>query len=380
MKRRIRVLITISVCYVLKAFSQEVSLADLSFQSTAFIQEEDDSPVMLTGGTIALRFMPVAPIELTARTAFYTQDTQKFLSSFDNSQEPAFVLFEGAALSYTALFNRTSTVTVFTGLLDNPASPSLLRRLFKITVEPCEFHGMPAGVPFSPETEIRGNGLALTTIPFNTQVGAGIYTYWNGETGSQFTLTGDLRLVLALDNAFFNFFGGSSWLYGDEKASFRGGATALVRSDSGHELYGEAGIRSISIGSDDIGKNLYFLFESRLHTNAIDSVFSFFSSPVFPSTLRNESIMEAETMFLGLNALIAWGRLPIERIRTGISFLGALNPDDPGTVTPFSFSVSPFVTCRLSDYDIQVTAVIKPLLLDDPGTAGELRFLLKAVF
>ena len=94
---------------------------------------------------------------------------------------------------------------------------------------------------------------------------------------------------------------------------------------------------------------------------------------------RNIAV-EAENNFLGLNLLVATGNLDYNKWRAGASFLASMDPEDPGTITPFSFSISPFYTIRISDYTLDITAVLRPLHLDDIREAGEVRILLKAVY
>jgi len=130
----------------------------------------------------------------------------------------------------------------------------------------------------------------------------------------------------------------------------------------------------------DLGKNMYLLFEPRIHLEKADVVLSFFSSPVFPENMNRYIAVEAETNFLGANLLVATGDLDYNKWRFGASFLTSMDPEDPGTLTPFSFSVSPFYTMRISDYTLDITAVLKPLHLDDIREAGEIRILLKAVY
>jgi len=363
----------------LSAGAQTVSLADLRFETVGYFPEGEDKPRFLTAGTLAGRFLPVEWMRLRARADLYIDDTEAFFYSLNGSTTPGFLVFEGADASFPSVAGGPLSVTVFTGYLDDPASASLLRELLKVTVDEPEFHGMPAGTAFSPETEIRGTGFGLTGIPNNANMAAGLYGYWNTCTDDDAAYTLDLRFGFIRDILVMNLFTGVTLLADDVSFSYRGGATALMRSGGGHELYVEAGIRGLEAGMDEAGKNLYLLFEPRLHLGMTDVVLSFFSSPVFPENLPQQAV-EAESNYLGFNGLIAWGRLDLERMRGGISVLGCLDPEDPGTVTPFSFSVSPFYSVRLSDYVINVTAVVKPLLFDDPREAVELRLLLKAVY
>lgn len=363
----------------LSASAQTVSLADMRFETVGYFPEDRDKPRFVTAGTLAGRFIPVEWMRFRARADLFIDDTEAFFYSLNGSTNPGFLLFEGADVCFPSVADSPVSITAFTGYLDDPASMSLIRETLKVVVDEPEFHGMPAGTAFSPETEIRGTGLGLTGMPGNANITAGLYAYWNTCTDEDAAYTLDLRLGFVRDILAINLFTGATMLADDFSFSYRGGASALMRSEGGYELYAEAGIRGLEAGMNDPGKNLYLLFEPRLHLGITDVVLSFFSSPVFPENLPQE-VVEAESNYLGFNGLIAWGRLDLERMRGGISILGCLDPEDPGTVTPFSLSVSPFFSVRLSDYVVDVTAVVKPLLFDDPREAVELRLLLKAVY
>ncbi|HQB88320.1 MAG TPA: hypothetical protein PLJ76_04845 [Treponemataceae bacterium] len=366
--------------FTISVMAQQVSLAKLELESAGYIPENKDTPVFETGAILAGRFVPVHWVQLHVSTLFYITDTAAFLYNLNGQTDIGFVQFDGADLTFPGIGGGPWSMILFTGYLDNPASDSLFREYLKMEIEEPEFHGLPAGMAFSPESEIRGTGVALTGAPQNANVVTGLYAYWNDHTGNDVAYSFDARVGVAGQILVATVYGGVTLPGDGGKAVFRGGIASLARSGQSYELYAEAGLRQFDSGMEDLGKNMYLLFEPRMYLGKADVFLSFFSSPVFPENMGRNIAVEAENNFLGLNLLVATGNLDYNKWRAGASFLASMDPEDPGTITPFSFSISPFYTIRISDYTLDITAVLRPLHLDDIREAGEVRILLKAVY
>ncbi len=377
--RKVTTLAIFLVCARLVG-AQTVSLSELSVESRGSIADGDSRAVFSTAALLSLWFIPTDWVRIRGRTVMFVADTEAFLWRLDGDTDPGFILFDGAELVFPSVRGSDVTLTLFTGYLDNPASGTLLRESLKVRVDEPEFYGMPAGMAFAPDTEIRGTGFAVTVIPGSRPLAVAGYAYWNERSGNDGAFTVDARIVADGRTASLNAFSGAYVKPGTSDVAFRAGATALFRSEGGHELYAGAGFKGVKANLGDLERNLYLLFEPRLHLGMTDLVLSFFSSPVFPAVSDDENLAEAEESYLGLNLLVAYGRLRENGVRGGVSLLGCINPEEPSTVSPFSFSVSPFVSFLVSDYELALTAVLKPLHFDDPSSAGELRFLLKAVY
>lgn len=360
--------------------AQTVSLSELSLESRGSIADGDSRAIFETAARLGIWFIPTDWVRIRARTAMYIPDTEAFLWRLDGDTDPGWIFFDGAEIAFPSIRGSDVSVTLFTGYLDNPASGTFLRESLKTRIDEPEFYGMPAGMAFAPDTEIRGTGCAVSAVPGSSGIAVAGYAFWNERSGTDGAFTVDARIVGDGRTASVNAFSGAYVKPGTADIAFRAGATALFRSEGGHELYAGAGFKGVEANLSDLERNLYFLFEPRLHLGMTDFVLSFFSSPTYPLVTEDENLAEADKTYLGLNVLVAYGRLRENGFRTGVSLLGCINPEEPSTVSPFSFSVSPFVSFLVSDYELALTAVLNPLYLDDPSTAGELRFLLKAVF
>jgi hypothetical protein len=125
---------------------------------------------------------------------------------------------------------------------------------------------------------------------------------------------------------------------------------------------------------------VFFLFEPRLRGEKTDWFFSFFISPAFIDDSGVTTVMEDTSPYVGINLLSALGHYDRGGFRGGISLLCYANPDLVSAGFPVALSVSPFFGAQISDYILQMTVVLRPLDIQDPASAGELRFSLKAVF
>lgn len=367
-------LLGLSVC------AQQVSLARLEMQSTGYVPDGKNTPVFATSGIIAGRFIPAYWIRFRVASRFEIADTAEFLYGLDKDPDEGSFSFDGADITFPSL-NRTSwSCILFTGHLDDPASDSLLREFLKIRLDKPEFHGLPSGMFFSPESEIRGTGIGLAGLPGNANTVTGFYSYWNDRIGDDAAGSFDLRLGIAGRVLLVSAYGGSTFSVHGSNAVFRTGIASLANPEKPYQIYAEAGLKQFDSGSSDLGKNMYLLFEPRIYLENTEFALSFFSSPVFPENAPQHVAIEAESNYIGINFLVAFGNTDYKKWRSGISFLTSMDPEEPGTLTPFSFSISPFYTIQLSDYTLDITAVLKPLHLDDISEAGEIRLLFKAVY
>lgn len=363
-------------CLILLFFTayvgaQDVSLSGFSLNSAGHLENGSYVPVFASAGSFSGRFVPADWIRLTAGISLYTDDTAYFLHPSPEKNKSGTVTFDGASVMAPRFLGGDLNFTAFTGTYDDAASGSLLRELLKVELASPEFLEMPAGSTFDPETWIEGTGLAMTTVPYNGNSVLGMYLYWNSMTGTDSQITGDIRLGMSGDLFRFNVFSGFSTETNQFGIYYRGGFSSVLVSPEGNELYAEAGLRTTEPGFSQLSRNLYFLFEPRLVWDHADLAFTFFSAP-----LTSDGV---DSTFLGANILAGFGNLKRAGIRGGFSILGSIDPAQPSTLTPFSFSVSPFCTFKIRDLLLNMTLVINPLLLDDLETMGEIKVSLKAV-
>lgn len=358
--------------------AQTVSLTDFRLATIGFIPEGEKKPLFETSGSMSGRFVPVYWFRLKAGVSLIISDTEHFFDPRVESQDPAIVFFDGASMEFPKIFYSPLNFSFFTGYYDDLLSDSLLRNLLKAEIPTPEFHEKLAGMVFSTENRIFGTGGALTGIPGNRNVVTGFYVYTNSRTDKKMVTTGDVRLGGITELLKINVYSGISVERKDGDLTMHGGMTALFNSESGNELYVQMGINTYEFGSSDNDKNIYLLFEPRMHWKSADLAISFFSSPILNS--RQTTLFIEEGNYLGTNILLGIGNMQVHKMRGGISILGSLNPEEPESVTPFSFSISPFYCVRVSDFSFEITTVIKPLLYDDLYSMAEVMISLKAVY
>ena len=356
------------------------SLAGFDLVTVGYVPEDSDSPNVLTEGSVSARFIPASWVNFRGGISFLLPDTGNFFNPATESSTPGALLFDNASINLRPQLAPTLGITFFTGKLDDPASDSLIREWFKRSIDRPEFQDLPAGMAFSSESVIDGTGMMVASVPGNANCVTGFYGYWNSRKGSDAVFTADGRIGAVGDLWKLNAFAGFSLHPDALKPTFRGALTALLSNDSGNDLYISAGLRNTEFENSKIGRNLYFVFEPRLYWERTDLALTFFSSPIFPDNAISYIPEDSESNYLGANLLVGFGNLEEIGMRGGVSLLGSINPKDPGSVTPFSFSVTPFYTMMVSDFKCTLSTAIKPLSLDDPERAIQISLSMKAVY
>ncbi|ULQ60214.1 hypothetical protein K7I13_02545 [Brucepastera parasyntrophica] len=378
--RKIFVIILFFLCLPLTLVPQSLSLAEFELSTTGHITETEKRANFVTEGTIALWFVPVNWLRFRAKAEFSIADTERFFNPEYSYKSPGEFVFDGLSLTVPVTGRWPVHFTVFTGNLEDPSSGTLLETFQKTSFEDSEFYDTPAGKAFSPPASIEGLGFAVTTVPFNSSAVLGLYGSWNIKTGQDAGYSVDLRVGNAGRYFSFNLFGGASFLMEDTTFLFRGGATALLKSNFNSELYMKTELRYFSSNDFDISRNIYLLFEPRVYWKHADLALSFFASPVFPDNVPVYAKIESESNYFGCNVKFSAGSANKYRIRGGINLLGSINPQEPAAISPFTFSVCPFYSMIISDFFLEFMVVINPLLLDDLWSAGEIRLHIKAVY
>jgi len=361
-------------------WASDFSLAGFDLVSVGFVPEGDDTPILATKASVSARFIPADWINFRAGLSCELPDTVDFFNTLPDRGTDGVLSFDNASINFRPALSIPVGLSAFTGEFDDPSTDTLLREYLKETLDTPEFHELPAGAAFSSESEINGTGVLVACVPGNANAVTGLYAYWNGEQGSDAIYTGDARVAMAGDLVRFNAFAGISCQPSEAEASFRGALTAIFSADTGYELYVSAGIRNAQSFGSRIDRDLHLIFEPRVRWEKADLALSFFSSPAFPENSLSDPDVESESNYLGANALVGFGNLDTQGMRGGISLLGSINPEDPGTVTPFSFSVTPFYSMMISDFQLTLSAAIKPLLMDEIDTAMEICISMKAVY
>ena len=346
--------------------AQSFSLAEYKFGMTGTMPDGASLPVFATTGTIAGRFIPFNWLRLTARGSIDIGNMLTFLNTFPGQDTMGSIDFEGASAEIPSFVGTPISLTVFTGYLDDLSSDILLRTQLKTPISAPEFFNLPISSAFSNEARINGNGCALAVVPGNSPVAIGLYVYANQNDIQETVVSMEPRVASCGEFFRANVYGGASANFHTSAFSIRGGFTALFTTDSGNELYMQAGIIPFDpSGSAKPEKNLYLVFEPRLHFGFLDVALSFFASPL----LSNAGIIEGN--YLGGNVLAGIGNIEIDRMRGGISLMGTIDPERPGVLTPFTFVITPFYTIMIADYLLEMSAALNPLGMKQSFPARE---------
>lgn len=336
----------------------------------SFFVEEQKTPVVKTNTGFSTRFIPTNYVLMNLDVSAFIDDIPEFVHPLTEYRRPAHLYLDGASIQFPYINEKPITASIFSGYFDDPSSSSLLREYFKITYSKPAFRSLPSGKVFDPDIDVSGTGIALTGVPKNKNIALGAYGYWNSLTGDEAKITSDVRIATPGTSFPANAYLGFHGEIPTGKAFFRGGFSSLLGSDTSGQLYIEAVLKDYAPGKKRIDRNIHMLFEPRIKGEYQDISLTFFYSPV----------EENNTNFLGTNLLWGIGNMERHKMRGGISLLGSFNPENPGTLTPFSFSVTPFYSIMKGDFVFQIAAALNPLLMSDYRTAGKIQATIKAVY
>ena len=355
--------------------------ADLSFSSvelntTGCIDDQTDQFLVESDGSFDIRFIPATWILLNSSFALDIPDAEAFFNAVPEYDCDAALDFTGIAVTFPNFLSSSLNLGAFTGLIDDPSTDDLLRTLLRISITPPEFLDMPAGSSFKPKIEMEGTGITVSSVPGNGNKILDFRAFWNTRTNENASISQITRYAVTTNFYTCNSFIGTTLDFFPTQNSFFGGIAAVLYSQATNELYLQAGFIPWTFTAEEsFLRHVYFIFEPRLYWRLVDFAVTFFSSPV-----ENETDQSIEGNYFGANFLTAIGNLEEKGIRGGISILGSINPENPGTITPFSFSLSPFCSMMVMDYVCTVTVEINPLLLSEPSQMGEINISLKAVY
>ncbi|HKL85985.1 MAG TPA: hypothetical protein VJ861_06610 [Treponemataceae bacterium] len=366
--RRIGYVVFIFLCSFLEA--QTFSISNFNLEINSFFVSEKRIPMFQTEAAISTRFSPTNNILMNLDISSYIDNITDFVHPLTEYRKPAYLYFDGASIQFPYINETTTVLSVFTGFFDDPSSSSLLRDYFKLTYTKPTFRSLPSGSVFDPQVDINGTGVALTGVPGNKNIAIGVYGYWKSLRNDEGMLTGTFRIARPGTVFSVNAYGGFIGEITTGKAFINGGFSSLLGSDSSGQLYIEAIIKEYSPGETRIDRNIHILFEPRIKGEYQDVSFTFFYSPT----------KENNTNFLGTNLLWGIGSIEKQKMRGGLSLLGTFNPENPGTLTPFSFSVTPFYSIMKGDFLFQIAATLNPLLMNDYRSAAKIQGTIKAVY
>ena len=359
------------------AEAEGLFVADYGFSATGAIDSATAKPTAKSKADITVYFAPANWIRLRGIGEFDISDLPAFFNPHGGDARKGVITSGGVALEFTPDTPSTTKLALFSGVYGDLASDGLSREMLRRRCDNPEFYDLPFGNLFVSDTKIDETGLELAYNPGSGPLATSFC--YSVNLGSADPLENTASVALAYGGALVYMNAYAGVIVQSETSmslQFRGGLTALMTAPSGNELYVFVGMNRFSpTNMQEAGKKLYLMFEPRLHFGLADLSLSFFSSPV---SLEDTPTYNGN--YIGSNILVAFGNLNREGMRGGLSVMGMFNPEKPGTLTPFTCSITPFYTMKVSETSLQLAAVLNPFALQNIGNAIELRISIKAVY
>ncbi len=357
--------------------AQSVSRTNLELESLGTLETSGGIPIIATAGHAGGRFVPAPSIRLNGSGYFSIPDTIRFFHTDENEREIGYVYFEGASAELPNFLDSPLTWVFYTGRYDDLGSDTLMRKELNDGIDYPRFGSSALASLFSSHGELRGTGFGIQSVPGNGPAVLALYGSWNGAAWNEAEERNDAQVSFVTDTVRFNAFGGMRIRLISSDTKLRAGFTASLGDTGGNEVFVQLGLLDFTPGTG-LERKAYLIFEPRIHAEHADFAMGFFSSPLYSDTEATDASYEGT--YIGTNLLIAVGSLELDRVRGGLSISGAFDPENPGSVSPLTFSLNPFISFAISDYVLDTSISINPLRLADPATAGEIRVSLKAVY
>ncbi len=290
--------------------------------------------------------------------------------------------FFGGSLNFPHIKNKLFAFSIFTGLYDYLGSDSLLQEHIKAKMSEPVFRTKYPASAFKPQNTISGTGIALHGASKNGFYSGG-YAYWNQKLHEDIRIKTDIRFGGKFDFFSFDVFAGAAVPKDIKSAEFRTGITMLFTADEYYDFFLEAGIGKIKIekpAMENFVSNFYASFEARIKKEKINAAIACFVSPVFllPSGITDAVLKDS--FFAGINTALTFGSLYFYNVEGGFSILASVNPQKPALITPFSFSVSPFITFKINRLEFDLRFPVNPLMYKNIKQMFTGQFSVKAVF
>jgi hypothetical protein len=289
--------------------------------------------------------------------------------------------FLNASLNFPSILGKRISLSLFFGKYDELGSDSILREHLKSSASASIFmKSYPANI-FRPNLDISGAGLALygaTSNGFYT----GFYSHWNTKTNEDLTYTNDLRFGFSYSSFSFESFIGFLAKKNAKDFRMRLGIMGSINIEE-YELFFEMGLARLAfqkLGWEEFNSQFYVLFEPRITRPLFNIAISFFMASPFqlPNDLQTKGLRE--TNFIGFNLLLGLGNLEEHRVNGGFSLLTSVNLLNFTEVTPFTFSIAPFITTKIGDVELSCKIPFNPLMYADLRRAVMAEVSVKAVY
>ncbi|AGT43593.1 hypothetical protein [Treponema pedis] len=367
---------------VLTAPAQNISIPH--FESVNTFYGIGSSPYIGANSVsdLILRFSPSHILYMDLSINADIQKLLNFFSPVSDYRKPGKFDFLGASVNFPHIKNNLLSVGVFTGFYDYLGSDSLLQEHIKEKLPEPDFRKRYPASAFRPQNTVKGTGFTVHGA-LKSGFYMGLYSYWNEELRENLRISGDVRFGGNFDFFSFDFFAGAALPLKIKQSEFRTGITMLFKADDYYEFFTEAGVAKISIA--DISPNLfmsnfYASFEARIKHDKVNTAIACFISPVFllPAGINDPALKDS--FFTGLNTMLTFGSLNLYNVEGGFSVLASVNPQKPALITPFSFSISPFIAFKINKIEFDCRIPINPLMYNNLKQMFTGQISIKAVF
>ncbi|MGP1440508.1 MAG: hypothetical protein ACTTJ3_07205 [Treponema sp.] len=289
--------------------------------------------------------------------------------------------FLNASVNFPSILGKRISLSLFFGKYDELGSDSILREHLKSSASASLFmRSYPANV-FRPNLNISGVGLALYGASSNGFY-TGFYSHWNTKIGEELTYTNDLRFGFSYSSFSFESFIGFLAKKQAKDFRMRLGLMGSIHIEE-YELFFEMGFARLALQDlsfENLHSQFYVLFEPRITRPLFNVAISFFMSSPFqlPNDLESKELRA--TNFIGFNLLLGLGNLEEHRINGGFSLLTSVNLLNFTEVTPFTFSIGPFITTKVGEVELKLKVPFNPLMYADLRRAVMAEVSVKAVY
>ncbi|MGP1437544.1 MAG: hypothetical protein ACTTKH_00560 [Treponema sp.] len=289
--------------------------------------------------------------------------------------------FLNVSANFPSIMGKRISFSLFFGKYDELGSDSILREHLKRSASASIFmKSYPANV-FRPNLDILGVGLALYGAASNGFY-TGFYSHWNAKTNDDLVYTNDFRFGFNYSSFSFESFVGFLAKKNARDFRMRIGLMGSISIEE-YELFFEMGFARLALqnfGWKELNSQFYVLFEPRITRPLFNVAVSFFMSSPFqlPSDLENKDLRN--TNFIGFNLLVGVGNLEEHKVNGGISLLTSVNLLNFTEITPFTFSIGPFLTAKAGEVELNFKIPFNPLLYADLRRAVMAQFSVKAVY
>lgn len=373
---------TLVICTVLTATAQNISVPHFESVNTFYGLTASPYIGANSASSLTLRFSPSYVCYIDMSIDADIKKLLHFFSPVSDYRDSGKFDFFGASINFPHIKNKLLSLGIFTGFYDYLGSDSLLQEYVKAKMPEPKFRKKYPASAFKPQNKVKGSGFIISGAS-KQSLYLGLYTYWNEELQKNLKVNADIRFGGKANFFSFDFFAGAAVGMEIKSSELRAGITMLFEADDYYDFFAEAGVAKIKIekpSAETFMSDFYASFEARIKSGTVNTAISCFVSPVFllPSGITDLTLKDS--FFAGLNTMLTFGSLNSHGIEGGFSVLASVCSQKPILITPFSFSISPFIVFRIDKLELDCRIPVNPLMYKNLTQMFTGQISMKAVF